>query len=344
MPDATPCAHPSKRGRFAMIPQWVYAQVTDGTTLRIYTHLAGEYCDTNRHCFPSEARLADELKYSISTIKRSLRTLRTIGAVKSTRSRKMGGHWGRNSYVLPMDDPRDPDMQDRSADPDVDLSDLQEEDISAGRNQGSPMTSRQGSPVTHREPDPLKQPEPSLEPKDLPPRSKDTPSAIAPPQLCWDGVKGTSFDQASDRQTENRLDEEGQDAERYAPPVQAGVQPSTPQDRTTEVAGGRAVGTRDSARPDDLAGWGDDLPDTDHDAHGKPLSPARRERAFYAAFPDCLDIAREERWQGIVDELCGGLEPHEEHARNSMLDRGEHYRKIANTILKQREFGYCCGV
>lgn len=117
--------------------------------------------------------------------------------------------------------------------------------------------------------------------------------------------------------------------------AQAGVQPPTLLGWSTEARGWPAVDVQETARPDDLQWW------SGAPASGHDLSPAQRERALHEPDDGYLDIVREERFQVVIDELCGGLDVHEEHAWDSMLDRGEHYRKITNTILRQREVGYC---
>jgi hypothetical protein len=149
------------RTQFAMVPKWVYTRVTDNTALRVYVYLAGEYCDTDRYCFPKEETLAKELGCTVRTIQRALRALQDAGALRVIRSRKTNGHWGRNAYVLPMDDPLDPDMHVHPADQGKRGS----RSISAGQHQATNMSHGGATNMSGREPDPQKQPHPEEQTK-----------------------------------------------------------------------------------------------------------------------------------------------------------------------------------
>ncbi|MGH3985714.1 MAG: helix-turn-helix domain-containing protein [Pseudonocardiaceae bacterium] len=159
------------RTSFAMIPGWVITRVTSGIALRIYTHLAWKYADTERHAFPSEQRLAEELGCGLRTVQRALTILRDQDALIVTRSRKSDGHYGRNVYRLPMDDPRDTPTKP-SGDPperhvDADHADQQEPSVSAAQHQPPPQAAHHPPPQAGREPDPQEQPDKEKLPSSL---------------------------------------------------------------------------------------------------------------------------------------------------------------------------------
>lgn len=313
------------RTKFAMVPTWVYTQVTDAATLRLYVHLSGEYCDEDRYCFPSEERLAEELGYSERTIRRAIKALRDVEALVVHRSRKTSGHWGRNSYTLPLDDPRDTAMHHHRT-PVAAGSDQGKQGISAGRDQRPLVSSGQRPLVSYREPDPLKQPDPGFEPDPSTPKSTHSEIDISPSTRGVDAASTTPSDRHDEDPTA---------------PVKAGVQPPTRQDEEDKqpepVPPDLPVGNQDSR---------DDLGDLGGSDPPEPYSPgsAQRQRDFYAKYPEILDWDKAERSYDLVEEHVGGLDAGEATAVWAMLERMSerdgHWLKAANTILKQRELGY----
>ncbi|MGH3923588.1 MAG: HTH domain-containing protein, partial [Pseudonocardiaceae bacterium] len=93
------------RAAFALVPDWVDDRVTDGTSMRLYVRLARKYADRQRHAFPGEDVLAEELGCTDRTIRRAIGILGATGALIITRERKADGHFGRNLYYLPTEDP-----------------------------------------------------------------------------------------------------------------------------------------------------------------------------------------------------------------------------------------------
>jgi hypothetical protein len=127
---------------FAMIPGWVI-DAADPMALKVYAHLAHRYVNQRRECWPSQRTLADELKVAVRTVEDAVRSLREIGAVQATRTRRDDGRLGRNRYWLPMDHPHRAEGGAQSADLDV-------QDVSAGPIQpqqdvDSPSTPECGS-------------------------------------------------------------------------------------------------------------------------------------------------------------------------------------------------------
>jgi Helix-turn-helix domain len=332
------------RTKFALVPEWVYTRVTDGTALRIYIHLACKYCDADRYCFPSEALIAQELGYGVRTVERALKTLRATDALLVHRSRKTGGHWGRNAYTLPMDDPRDfasrmadggdaPDQQKQGVTAGQDQppnvaggSEQEEQGVSAGQNQPPNMADGQPPNMAGREPDPLKQPNPGFEPDpSLPPRSTHRDVDTSPSTRGVDAAESTATSES--------------DEDPNLTSSRPGVEPQTSQDEeehrsTTDVP----VETQHSA--DDLGGPPDprfpNLTVEDIARIGELM-----------AYLGSTDYEREERllelvagevtWEYIGLEGAGYLDPAEQNAARDMLGRGEHWRKVVNTILKQRK-------
>ena len=122
------------RTPFGLVPEWVDERVTDGTAMRVYVRLARKYANVARDAFPEEITLADELGVSERTVRRCLGTLTDVGAIRITRTRRADGHYGRNLYHLPMDEPAD----HRSS-------------VSGGSDQGKPEHHR--TPVAGGPPD-----------------------------------------------------------------------------------------------------------------------------------------------------------------------------------------------
>lgn len=173
------------REPFALVPAWVDERITDGFAMRLYVRLARKYADRKRDAFPREDTLAKEMQVSERTIGRALTHLVEVGALTVTRERKLtSGHYGRNFYNLPTEDP----WRDLQAPNLADGPDQQEQDVSAGGAQWTNMApgqapnmatgSEQGERgkragqgqrpnmsdghtpnMSDQEPDPLKQPE-----------------------------------------------------------------------------------------------------------------------------------------------------------------------------------------
>lgn len=139
------------RTSFAMVPGWVITRVPDPISLRVYVHLAWKYADAERHAFPKESALAEELNMGQRTVQRAIATLREADAIKIERSRKVGGHYGRNEYSLPLDDPRDGTSHPPTEAAGLDQGKL---DDLAGRNHPPAEADRQPPSEADREPDP----------------------------------------------------------------------------------------------------------------------------------------------------------------------------------------------
>lgn len=152
----------TSRTSFAQVPGWVIERVTDAIDLRIYTHLAWKHSDKDRYCFPSEEKIAEDLGYGVRTVQRAIQRMRAVGALRVVRTRKPDGHWGRNAYLLPMDDPTDTDMHPHQAPGQAAGPEQQKDPVFAGRNQPPGQAGRQPPTQAGREPDPQKQPHPGL--------------------------------------------------------------------------------------------------------------------------------------------------------------------------------------
>lgn len=314
MTDSTSSRH-EMRTRFAQVPQWVYFRVDDMIAMKLYLHLAAEYCDRDRYCFPSEERLAKELGRSERTIRRALRILRDVGAVRvSPKSHRANGQWSRNAYVLPMDDPRDfamhPTPDDALAGPEVDLSDQQKQGIVAARDQRSPDVLWPEDILCPTNQTQVKQPHPS---------KNHDPDQDRQDQRSKDEHHAFGHHRAAETVRGNILNDHAED---HSAAVPAGVQPPTaPSGKGLDQNSG--VLFSQVSPPDDLAR-----------VPGTTLN-----EDYPRSVNDWMD-QRHERQRDLIIAHVGELDPAEEHALESMLDRGEHWMKIVNTIRRQRGWGY----
>lgn len=130
-----------QRTQFGMVPDWVDEVVTDGAAMRLYVRLARKYANARtRECYPSQARLMEELDMSESSLRRATRHLQESGALLIRRERKASGHMGRNVYWLPMDNTYDPKYREWV------FADQHHRSLTTGGDQRSDTTGR--PPVT----------------------------------------------------------------------------------------------------------------------------------------------------------------------------------------------------
>lgn len=180
------------RTQFAMVPLWVIEQVPDAIDLRIYTHLAGNYGDKDRYCFPKEETIAKDLGYGLRTVQRAIQRMRDAGAIRVVQTRKTDGNWGRNGYVLPLDDPQDQDMHPHGPPPQADVRDQRKEGVSAAQHRPPPQADHRPPPQAGREPYPLKQPDPSLKPSEE--ADASSPTVIAQAMIDREPTPGSNED------------------------------------------------------------------------------------------------------------------------------------------------------
>jgi hypothetical protein len=121
---------------YAMVPGWVIESVS-GDSLRVYAHLVHRYANQQRTCWPTQQGVADDLKVSLSTVKRAVAELVATGAIVTNRSRRDDGKLGRNSYWMPMDQRPGQTPGDRG-------TDLGVSGVSAAQIQGSTQTPSPG--------------------------------------------------------------------------------------------------------------------------------------------------------------------------------------------------------
>lgn len=144
------------RGSFALIPEWAEVRITDGTAMRLYVRLARKYADRERHAFPHEDELAEELGCSPRTIKRCVQLLRAADVLIVERERRADGSYGGNLYHLPTDDPREahqgPNMAYRQGTNVAPGSDQRKRRVSPGR-QDRPPGAKYGP--SRSQPDPV---------------------------------------------------------------------------------------------------------------------------------------------------------------------------------------------
>ena len=89
----------SDTGKFAMIPMWVL-QNTNPTASVVYCQLA-TYADNDTGvCWPSHRSLADNLKMSVSTVKRAISDLIDLGALEKLQRFNLDGSPTSNEYRL----------------------------------------------------------------------------------------------------------------------------------------------------------------------------------------------------------------------------------------------------
>lgn len=86
--------------KYAMVPAWVlYADVSAGA-IRLYAVLARR-ATASGYCYPGHAKLAEEAKCSVSSVKRYVDELAGIGAVRvKNRGRAADKQYESNEYWL----------------------------------------------------------------------------------------------------------------------------------------------------------------------------------------------------------------------------------------------------
>ena len=86
---------------FSIVPEWVIDAPISAQAVRIYAVLCRYADKDDGTCFPSITTLASRIKVSNSTIKRGLRELKDIGAIKSQkRFDKATGEQTSNLYTV----------------------------------------------------------------------------------------------------------------------------------------------------------------------------------------------------------------------------------------------------
>lgn len=142
------------RTPFGLVPEWVDESVTDGTAMRLYVRLARKYANAARDAFPEEITLAEELGVSERTIRRCLAILTDAGAIRITRTRRADGHYGRNLYHLPMDEPGD-HRPSVTGGPDQEKPDHHRSPVAGGPPVTSDRSKTNQTQVTHHPDKPL---------------------------------------------------------------------------------------------------------------------------------------------------------------------------------------------
>lgn len=90
--------------RFARIPEWVlHHEALDGNDVRVYGVL--DRFDGGEGVYPSLATLAELCSRSEDTVRRSIRALERVGAVRTEQQHDDSGRQTSNSYVLAGDVP-----------------------------------------------------------------------------------------------------------------------------------------------------------------------------------------------------------------------------------------------
>lgn len=88
--------------RYVMLPDWLPTKVS-GTAVAVWSRIArrgtwdaetGAYVE----CWPARETVADELRVSLSTVKRAIAELKDAGALEQYQSRRPVGQWGVNRY------------------------------------------------------------------------------------------------------------------------------------------------------------------------------------------------------------------------------------------------------
>jgi hypothetical protein len=92
------------RTKCALLPMWVFSRGLSSTAIHLYGWLAVKYSNAERECWPSQATLADDLRWSIRTIGNAIKELRDAGAIVTKRRHRADGSICGLEFSLPLDE------------------------------------------------------------------------------------------------------------------------------------------------------------------------------------------------------------------------------------------------